>query len=383
MRALVNGTIHTGEAVLERHALLTLDRAIVDIVPAEKLPAEAAPINLDGGILAPGFIDIQVNGGGGVMFNQAPTAATMARIGAAHRRFGTTGFLATLISDDRAVMAQAIAAVGAALDAGLPGLLGIHLEGPFINPATRGAHDAGKIRRLGPEDLALITSLAGGRTVVTLAPEAVDGQAIAALVRAGVRVAAGHTDGTSTALKAAIDAGVAGVPPLYNAMRPLAAREPGAVGTALADRHVWCSIIVDGHHVHWDAIRLAWRAKPAGKLFVVTDAMAPVGAEMAGFELGDQRIAVRDGRCVTADGRLAGSLLDMATAVRNLVRHVGVPLDEALRMAARYPAEYLGLADQIGRLAPGLRANLVLLDRDLRVRATWLDGALAGSNPPN
>lgn len=379
MRALVNGTIHTGAAVLERHAVLVLDREIVDVVPADRVPAEATPTNLDGGILAPGFIDLQVNGGGGVLFNQAPTVATIARIGAAHRRFGTTGFLATLISADRATMVQAIAAVDQALDAGVAGLLGIHLEGPFINPAKRGAHDADKIRRPDAEDLALLSSLGRGRTLVTLAPEMVDGQAIATLVGAGVRLAAGHTDGTHAALKPAIAAGVAGFTHLYNGMRQLAGREPGAVGTALADPDVWCSIIADGQHVHWESIRLAWHAKPAGKLFLVTDAMAPVGTEMDEFELGAARITVRGGRCVTADGRLAGSVLDMATAVRNMVRHVGVPLDEALRMAARYPAEYLGIADQVGRLAPGLHANLVLLDPDLRVRATWLDGEMQGS----
>ena len=377
MRALVNATVHTGEQVLERHAVLILDQTIVDIVPAGKIPGEAAPINLDGGILAPGFVDLQVNGGGGVLFNDQPTVATIARIGAAHRQFGTTGFLPTLISDDRETMAQAIAAVASALEEGVPGVLGIHLEGPFVNQARKGAHDGRKIRPLGAGDVELLASLSGGSTMVTLAPERVGAEVIATLAAKGIRVSAGHTDATTAELKPAIAQGVACFTHLFNAMRPFAGREPGAVGTALADRDVWCTIIVDGHHVHYDSVRIAWRAKPAGKLILVSDAMAPVGADMAEFRLGEERIEVRDGRCLTADGRLAGSVLDMATAVRNAHRQVGIPLDEALRMAARYPAEFLGLADRIGRLAPGLRANLVLLDPDLTVRASWIDGQMA------
>lgn len=374
LEALAGATIHTGTAILTDHAVLLDGGRIGAVVPLAELPAGVTRVDLGGGVLAPGFVDVQVNGGGGALFNDAPTPETIARVGAAHRRFGTTGFLPTLITTDRGTMARAAAAVRAALADGVPGVLGIHFEGPHLNPARRGVHDARHIRQLEADDLDLLTSLGAGVTVVTLAPERVPGEAIRALRARGVRVCAGHTDGTRDEVRAGIAAGVSGVTHLFNAMSPLASREPGAVGAALADPEVFCGVIVDGHHVHDDAVRVAWRAKPRGRLFLVTDAMPPVGADMAGFRLGDRRIDVRDGRCVGEDGRLAGSALDMATAVRNAVRRVGIPLDEALRMASTYPADFLGLSHQLGRIAPGHRADLVLLDDELHVRATWIGG---------
>ena len=383
--ALTNATVHTGTAVLTGHAVLLDDGGrIAGVVPLAELPAGLARTDLGGGVLAPGFIDVQVNGGGGVLFNDAPTPEAIARIGAAHRRFGTTGFLPTLISTDRETMARAASAVRAALAERTPGVLGLHFEGPHLNPARRGIHDARHIRPLAAGDLDLLTSLGdAGVTVVTLAPERVPPEAIRTLAARHVRVCAGHTDGTRAELGAAIREGVAGFTHLFNAMSQLGSREPGAVGTALADPDVFCNIIVDGHHVHDDSVRIAWRAKARGRLFLVTDAMPPVGAEGAaasGFRLGDRDIAVRAGRCVAGDGRLAGSALDMAGAVRRCVRRVGVPLDEALRMASTFPAEFLGRGGELGRIAPGWRADLVLLDgRDLRVRATWIGGRMAAA----
>jgi N-acetylglucosamine-6-phosphate deacetylase len=369
--ALVNGKILLDGGLVLGRTLLIADGRIHDVIPDARLPREARRVDLQGGVLAPGFIDLQVNGGGGVLFNDAPTPATIARIGEAHRRYGTTSFLPTLISADRAAMARALDAVRAALDGGTPGVLGIHLEGPHLNPARRGVHDSAHIRPLEADDVALLTSLRRGRTLVTLAPECVPADAIAALARETV-VFAGHTDGAYAQVRAGLDAGIRGFTHLFNAMSQLGSREPGAVGAALTSDAA-CGVIVDGHHVHPASLRLACAARPRG-LFLVTDAMPPVGAALAGFALGGHWVEVRGGRCTTADGRLAGSALDMATAVRNAVELVGIPLAEALAMAATRPADVLGERER-GRIAPGMHADLVLLDAALQVRATWIGGA--------
>ena len=342
----------------------------------DAVPATARGSRLAGGTLAAGFIDLQVNGGGGVMFNDAPTAATIAAIGRAHRAFGTTGFLATFISGARADMAGAVAAVREATDSGEPGVLGIHFEGPHINPARRGAHDAQAIRPPAEGDIDLLASLGAGRTLVTLAPECVTPADIAALAARGVIVAAGHSEADADTMDTAMAHGLTGVTHLFNAMGPLGHREPGAAGAALTRDRLACGIIADGVHVHWDVLRLAWRAKPRGTLFLVTDAMAPVGAPDAGvIRIGNETVRTVGGCLRLADGRLAGSLLDMGQAVRNCVMHAGIPLADALAMASAYPADFLGLGESRGRLAPGLRADLVWLDDDLRVRATWIGGA--------
>ena len=373
MDALVNGTILLDGGLVRGRALLIAGGRIHGVVDDRRLPQDARRIDLEGGLLAPGFIDLQVNGGGGVLLNDAPEPATIARIGAAHRRYGTTGFLPTLITTDRATMARAIDAVRRAIDAGMPGVLGIHLEGPHINPARKGVHDAAQIRPVGADDVALLTSLRRGRTLLTLAPECVPAAAIEALARKAI-VFAGHTDGSCEEIRAGLAAGISGFTHLFNAMSQLGSREPGAVGAALTSDAA-CGLIVDGHHVHPASLRLAYQARPGG-LFLVSDAMPPVGATIPGFKLGGQWIEVRDGRCTTADGRLAGSALDMATAVRNAVQLVGIPLEEALGMASTRPADVLGEHER-GRIAPGMHADLVLLDGALRVRATWIGGEAA------
>ena len=376
MEALVGARLHTSEGLVPGRALLLADGTIRDIVADDAIPATARATRLAGGTLAAGFVDLQVNGGGGVMFNDAPTAATIAAIGRAHRAFGTTGFLATFISGARADMARAVTAVREAMDSGEPGVLGIHFEGPHINPARRGAHDARAIRPPAEGDIDLLASLGAGRTLVTLAPECVTPADIAALAARGVIVAAGHSEANADTMDTAMAHGLTGVTHLFNAMGPLGHREPGAAGAALTRDRLACGIIADGAHVHWDVLRLAWRAKPRGTLFLVTDAMAPVGAPDAGvIRIGNETVRTVGGCLRLADGRLAGSLLNMGQAVRNCVMHAGIPLADALAMAAAYPADFLGLGESRGRLAPGLRADLVWLDDDLRVRATWIGGA--------
>jgi N-acetylglucosamine-6-phosphate deacetylase len=374
VRALVNARILAGAEWRTGHAVLLEAGWIRDLVPETEVPRSVARQDLGGLLLAPGFIDLQVNGGGGVLFNDAPTPATIARIGAAHRRFGTTGFLATLITTDRATMAQAADAARWALQAAAPGMLGLHFEGPHLNPARKGVHDARHMRPMEDEDQALLMPEGAGQILVTLAPECVPTQRIRILAAAGIRVSAGHTDAGHAELCAAIDAGLSCFTHLFNAMSPLTSREPGALGTALADPRTWCGIILDGHHVHDAAARIAWRAKAKGRLFLVTDAMAPVGTDATSFMLDGRRIEVEGGRCTDEDGVLAGSVLDMASAVRNAVHRVGIPLEEALAMASAVPAAFLGMEHERGRIAPGLRADLVLLDHDLRVRATWIAG---------
>ena len=376
LEALVGATLHTPDGLRTGRALLLEAGEIRDILPAEALPAGARVTTLPGGTLAAGFIDIQVNGGGGVMFNDAPGVEAIAAIGRAHRAFGTTGFLPTFVSGEREGMVRAVAAVRAALDAALPGVLGIHFEGPHINPARRGAHGAAAVRPMEEEDVALLASLGAGRTLVTLAPECVAPAQVAALAARGVVIAAGHTEAGRAALHAAVSHGLTGVTHLFNAMGPLGHREPGAAGAALADDRLACGIIADGVHLHWDTLRIAWRAKPRGKLLLVTDAMAPVGARppVRAFRLAGEAVRIEGGVLRNREGRLAGSLLDMGQAVRNCVAHAGIPLGEALAMAAAYPADFLRLADRCGRLTPGLRANLVWLDEALRVRATWIEG---------
>ncbi|MEO8858230.1 MAG: N-acetylglucosamine-6-phosphate deacetylase [Burkholderiaceae bacterium] len=348
---------------------------IAALMPASDPRLQGMPQqDLGGAMLLPGFIDVQVNGGGGVLFNQAPTVESLRRIGAAHRRFGTTGFLPTLISDDRAVMRAALLAVEQALAEGVPGVLGIHLEGPYLAPARKGVHDAKYFHAPDCDELALLCAPHAGARLITLAPEHVPLASIGALVDAGLVVCAGHTAADYATTRAALDVGVRGFTHLFNAMTPFGSREPGVVGAALEDADSWCGIIVDGHHVHPASLRVAIAAKPRGKMLLVTDAMPPVGADSPDYVLNGETITVKDGVCQTANGVLAGSALDMAGAVRNAVQMLGLPLDEAVRMASTYPADFLGLGGSHGRIAPGYHADLLLMDDEYRVQRGWING---------
>ncbi len=377
---LVNGRIFTGEEILPKREVLLADGMIGEVRLASRSAGDIPIIDLEGGLLAPGFIDCQVNGGGGVMFNDRPDLATIAAIIQAHRAFGSTGLLPTLISDDWAVMKKAAGAVRDARRAGMAGLLGLHFEGPYLNPAKKGAHDGRRIRPLDDGALDLFTGPGLGKVVVTLAPEIVPPGMIRRLSDAGVRVCAGHCAPTDGQIAAALDEGLAGFTHLFNAMPPLTSREPGVVGAALADQDSWCGIIVDGHHVDPITLRVAIAAKARGRIMLVTDAMAAVGAAARSFQLSGQTVTVADGRCSLPDGTLAGSNLDMLSAVRNTHQLLDQPLEEALRMASLYPAEFLGLGESRGRIADGYCADLVLLGDDLAVRRTWIGGQMSVHN---
>lgn len=352
---------------------VTVDGAtIASITPHP--PPGAKIVDLAGTLLLPGFIDVQVNGGGGALFNDTPTVAGIATIGAAHRRFGTTGFLPTIISDDLDLVARAMAAVDEAIVAGVPGVLGIHIEGPFLHKPRRGIHRADRLRVLRDEDIGLLTSLRHGRTLVTLAPEAATAGQIARLREAGVVVALGHSDADYETARTAFAAGATGVTHLFNAMSPLHHRAPGLVGAALDDEQVYAGVIADGHHLHPAALRLAIKVKGSRRIMLVTDAMPSVGGSSRSFDLQGRLVRVADGMLTDANGTLAGSQLTMADAFANVMAQTGANESEASQMSSATPAAFLGLGEKLGAIAPGLQADLVALDQRGRVSASWIAG---------
>jgi N-acetylglucosamine-6-phosphate deacetylase len=377
--ALVNGRLLTSLGLVSGKTLLLSDGRIEALADAGDGRCAAADIvDLKGQLLLPGFIDVQVNGGGGVLFNDDPNPDSIRAIGAAHRRFGTTGFLPTLISDDLDTIGRAIAAVQSALDSGMPGVLGIHIEGPFLNWARRGVHDSKHLRLLDTSLVSLLSGLRGGRTVLTLAPEMTAPDVIAKLAAGGLLISAGHSEASFAETTAAIAHGLRGFTHLFNAMARLEPRDPGIVGAALYDQNTWCGIIVDGHHVDPVMLKLALRCKRHDRFMLVSDAMPAVGSTDPTFVLQGRTIRVVDGICRDENGTLAGTALDMAAAVRNAVTLLDLDLVEAARMASEYPAEFLGLGHELGRIEPGYRANLVLMDDEFAVQKTWIDGVASG-----
>src|SRR5262245_2455523 len=378
--AVVAERVVHGTAVLHKAAVIIEGPRILAVVPRGDVPATMPRHVLpEGACLAPGFIDVQVNGGGDVLFNDNPTPEGIRAIAAAHRRFGTTALLPTLITDAPEKMRIAIAAVEA-LAGKEPAILGIHLEGPFLSPERPGVHAVRHIRTPSNDDLAFLTRPRRSTTVVTLAPERTPSGFIRALADAGVRVCLGHSMATYEDTRAAMAEGLSGFTHLFNAMPGLGSRDPGPVAAALESEKAWFGMIVDGVHVHPATLRVALRglARP----LLVTDAMPPVGGKRMGFRLYGEEITVQDGRCTRRDGTLAGSVLDMASALRNCVRQLGVPLETALRFAATNPAEFLGLGHWLGRLAPGYRADMVALDPvGLEVLDSWVAGLRPGVSP--
>jgi N-acetylglucosamine-6-phosphate deacetylase len=323
--------------------------------------------------LAPGFIDVQVNGGGDVLFNDMATAEGVRAIAAAHRKFGTTALLPTLITDTPEKMQSALATISEVIDSE-PSILGIHLEGPFLSLEKPGVHGVRHIRVPTAEDAALLTAVRPGMTVMTLAPERVPRGFIRQLTDAGVRVSLGHSMATYAETRAAMAEGLTGFTHLFNAMPSLGSREPGPAAAALESPNVWYGMIVDGVHVDPAMLRLALRG--AGRPMLVTDAMPPVGGIRSSFMLYDEEISVQDGCCRRKDGVLAGAMLDMATAVRNCVRLLGVPFDRALQYASANPAGFLGIDHWLGRLAAGYRADMVAIHSDgAEIVETWVAGS--------
>jgi N-acetylglucosamine-6-phosphate deacetylase len=342
-------------------------------IPVYDLPA--------GAWLVPGFIDVQVNGGGDVLFNDEPTPAAIAAIAAAHRRFGTTALLPTLISDTREKMRAARDAVDRAMQSH-PSVLGIHFEGPFLSPERAGAHDPRMLRRPDGRDGEWLTQARDGVVLVTLAPEVVPAGFIAGLVHAGIKVSLGHSLADYAQTRAALADGLTGFTHLFNAMPPLASREPGPIAAALECENCWFGMIADGVHVDPAMLRLSLRGK--ARAMLVTDAMPPVGGRRDTFMLAGHAVKAAGACCTRADGTLAGTALDMATAVRNSVKLLGMPLPHALRAASAEPARFLGLAHRLGHLASGCRADMVALDpSDVCVLETWVAGVAGSRLPPD
>ena len=390
MKILTHATVFTGEALHQDCSVAIADGRIRALaLDGEPVPVDGEEVDLEGRRLAPGFIDLQVNGGGGVLFNDSPTLTALRRIGDAHSAAGTTAFLPTLISDDNDLMRAAVATVRRAIDSNVPGVLGVHFEGPCLNPNRHGAHDLGKLRPIDDEALKIMTSL--GRdavTLVTLAPECASPTIIRRLCAAGVVVFAGHTEADYEQCRAAVNAGVRGFTHLFNAMPPMLSRAPGVVGAAIALDETVISAIADGHHVHPASLRAAVRAKGRDKTLLITDAMPTLGAACTEFVLGGERVVLKDGVLRNESGSLAGSHLGMGDAVRNIAEFAGLHWTDAVRMATANPARVVGVDGARGFVGAGYRADLVEFDEELRPHRIWLGGeprtpvSAEASHPP-
>lgn len=373
--AYINGRVLQDRKFHNKLAVIVSGSAVSNVTWTDELALDEFDIvDLDGNYLIPGFIDVQVNGGGGVLFNDSPDLEGIKTIAKAHRQFGTTGLLPTLISDELDVIEQGVTAVNAAIEEGVPGILGIHIEGPFLSRERHGIHDVTKLQQLTEGIIGDLQPVDRGCSVLTLAPETVEPAMIRQLVDKGFTVCAGHSNATYDQVNSAIDHGLSGFTHLFNAMSQLGARDPGMVGAALDHDNAWCGIIADGHHVSPASLRIAYRCKGPEKLMLVTDAMPPVGSADDVFHLMGNRITVKDGVCVDASGTLAGAALDMASAVRNMMQASACSLAEASAMASTSPAAFLGLQHRTGTITAGMQADFVVLNEQFHAIKTIIGG---------
>lgn len=355
--ALTDSILFTGEAFIEGHALLIESGHVLDIVSSAKLPANLPAFSCAGHILAPGFIDCQVNGGGGILLNKEPTPSSTLILSAAHAKSGTTRLLPTLMTALPEVLQKGMAAIREAKKKN-PGILGPHLEGPHIAAVNKGVHEESHIRPLEEKDIERYIPQENEVLLVTLAPEAATPEQVRQLVAQGVIVSLGHTAASPEALRACLAAGAKGFTHLYNAMGPMSARAPGPAGVALDDRESWCSLIADGRHVCSEMIRLAMRAKPEDKLFFVSDAVEPAGC----------------GKPFVAEGPLRGAVITLGEMVSYAIREMKLDPDRVLRMASAIPAAFLGLDKKLGKLLPGYEADIVALDHFFKAQMVWRSG---------
>ncbi|MET4896674.1 N-acetylglucosamine-6-phosphate deacetylase [Sphingomonadaceae bacterium jetA1] len=368
----VNGHVATPGGVLPGAEIMVQGDRIASIGAVD---GATDTIDLNGGWVVPGYIDTQVNGGGGVLFNDRLDVDGIATMAAAHAVYGTTALLPTLVSETPDKIARALDAIDEAIEANVPGIVGIHVEGPVLNPARKGIHDPARFRDLDEDMMAVLTRPRRGKVMVTIAPERVPLAMIKRLVDAGVLVSAGHSEASYEQAMAAFDVGLCGITHLYNAMPAMQQRVPGLAGATLDDPRPYSGLIIDGFHVSAPMLRLAMKARPFDRLMLVTDAMSSVGAVDKDFVLHGRHIAVSGGKCVYTDGTLAGSDLDMGSAVANAVAQLRITVDRAAVLAATNPAAFLGLSDERGALAPGLRADWVVLDAALKPVQTRIAAA--------
>ena len=372
-QALLGSQIFCGERFYDHHALLIDGNSIIEIVDEKNIPNAFNKIELDQGILAPGFIDLQVNGGGGILFNNSPTKESLNTIINAHQFFGTTSIMPTVISDSIKVLTKCTRAVTQEIKKN-SALLGIHIEGPFFSLKYRGVHQKKYISKLSSEYLELFSNLKEFPVILTLAPECISLKDLNHLASLGIKIMAGHTDASYDELEQAAKNNLNGFTHLFNAMSQMSAREPGAVGAALDFDNLYASIIVDLHHVHHSLIELAYQKKPIGKLFFISDSMATINHGEPTFELYDEVVSEQNGRITNAEGKLAGSSITQIDAVKNAYQKCNIPLDHALAMASRYPAEFIGVDRYLGSLKPNYRADLVHFDSNFKVNNVWTSG---------
>jgi len=376
MYALTQGRIYTGHEILDDHALVIANGLIERLCPLAELPTGIEQRSLNGSILSPGFIDVQLNGCGGVQFNdtaEAVSVKTLEIMQQANEKSGCTSFLPTLITTSDELMKQGVQVMRDYLAKYPHQALGLHLEGPWLNIVKKGTHNPEFVRKPDPALVDFLCQNADVITKVTLAPEMAGTEVIRQLADAGIVVSAGHSNATLKEAKAGFRAGITFATHLYNAMPYITGREPGLAGAVLDDTDVYCGVIADGLHVDYVNIRNAKRLK-GDKLCLVTDATAPAGANIEQFIFAGKTIYYRNGLCVDENGTLSGSSLTMIEGVRNLVEHVGVALDEALRMATLYPARAIGVDEKLGSLAAGKVANLTAFTRDYKIIKTIVNG---------
>ena len=376
-KSFVGATIFDG---FNRHlnsALIIMNGKVVEIIPEEKVDPSTDQIVLAGGLLTPGFVDLQVNGGGGVLFNDNPSLENLKTICEAHAKLGTTSIMPTLISDSPEVHKRAISVIIDALYYPIKGLVGLHLEGPHLAVARKGAHEERFIRPMKELDCLELESLANKvrNLMLTIAPEAVLPQQITRLSNAGAVISLGHTDCTFNQAADAVDAGATCATHLFNAMSPFGSREPGLVGAVLNSGKLFSGIIADGFHVNKISINLALQAKKApGALFLVSDSMSTVGSEQTHFFLNDRLITRSQGKLILEDGALAGADISLSDAVRYMVNEVGILQDDAIRMASLIPAKVLGMESEIGCLVPDAQADFLWMKNDLEIEKVWVGG---------
>ena len=376
MYALTQGRIYTGYEVLDQHAIIIKDGLIDRICPQAELPADIETRDVDGALIAPGFIDLQLNGCGGVQFNDDPAAVsveTLKTMQKANEKSGCTSFLPTLITSSDELMKRAVEVMRAWLSQNRHQALGLHLEGPWLNPIKKGTHNPDFIRKPEKELVDFLCENADVISKITLAPEQVSSDVIRQLSAAGIVISAGHSHATYDEARRGISAGISFATHLYNAMPTTSGREPGLIGALFDSPDIWCGVIADGLHVHFANIRNAKRIK-GDKLILVTDATAPAGANIDQFVFAGKTIYYRNGLCVDENGTLSGSSLTMIEAVKNSVEHIGIALDEALRMATLYPARAMGIDAQLGSIAAGKVANLTVFTRDYKITRTIVNG---------
>lgn len=385
-KAYIGASIFDGQYMHENKALLVSDNLIDGIVTIENIDSRYSCIALDGGILTAGFIDLQVNGGGGVLLNENPSVSGIKTICDAHLQFGTTALLPTLITDIPDLTSRAIEAAIEATQNNVPGFLGLHLEGPHISIPKKGAHSPELIRSMTDQDADELCDAKKHleNLLVTVAPESVTNDQISKLVSAGIRVSLGHSNVTSDCAKLAFETGASSVTHLYNAMSGLTHREPGIVGAALNTDDIYCGLIADGYHVNPDAINIALRMKTKkGKLFLVTDAMSTIGTDQTEFSLNGRRIERKNGRLTLTDGTLAGADLDMISAVKFMINDTNCCAEEALRMASLYPSKYLDTCSDRGHLSVGTYGDFVYLSRSFELISVWQKGRKMHQNTTN